>query len=717
MNDSRGNGQRPRHDSSRCPRCARLQGTGWALVREDALPPDVEPGTVCVLSCRAVCLVWTTPKREEDSLPVWHYDETVVRDGRRVADNSETAAARSSPLSSTALSGVSIRCLGACRPARHLVLQRCSPASPSPDTPFGWERAARADLLFLPVIRGAVVSRRWRVLDISGSDNWVAPSTRITVAPAETPPLSEHARPPASATPAPTLDTPLARRLAECLSQPRRHLQAMGARAIRGVLLCGPPGVGKTHTVGQVVRALRMPMKEVRADATAGAAAAARLHQAYHQAAAAASSADAPGAILFIDELDRLCPKRRDVAGGIDAAAATALLLTIMDGVGSAHPRLAHRVVVVGATNDPDGVDEALRRPGRFDEEIHVAAPTEDERRRLLEVLGAASAEAARLAAQTPGYVAADLVALAQHHFQLQAVRTPALLRHALAMETPALDNYCPQRDGYESIGGYGGAKQSLRQAIEWPLRYRHTWQRLHLRPARGVLLHGPPGCCKTKLVRAAVAAASAAGIRVSFLRLSGAELYSAYLGESERTLREAFTLARAVHPAVLFLDELDSLVGARGSGTATEGAAADVRNRLLGTLLTEMDGIQSTAAAAAADTPSVLVVAATNRLDRLDAALLRPGRFDTHIAVPLPDAADRRAIWEMFLGRHHSSELEVALDAADMEALVQATAGYSGAHLEQRWMQAAVRAVRDGRHAIGYADLVPTPPPASVSV
>ncbi|KAK4537169.1 hypothetical protein CDCA_CDCA11G3194 [Cyanidium caldarium] len=717
MNGSRGNGQSTRHDSSRCPRCARLQGTGWALVREDALPPDVEPGTICVLNCRAVCLVWTTPKREEDSLPAWHYDETVVRDGRCVADNVETAAAHSSPLYSTALSDVSIRCLGACRPARHIVLQRCAPASSPPDTPFGWERAVRADLLFLPVMRDAVVSRRWRVFDISGSDNWVAPSTRISVAPAETPPPPpELARGRASAITAPTLDTPLARRLAQCLSQPRCQLQAMGARAIRGVLLCGPPGVGKTHTVGQVVRALRMPLKEVSADATAGTAAAARLHQAYHEAAAAASSADAPAAILFIDELDRLCPKRRDVVGGIDAAAATALLLTIMDGVGSAHPRLAHRVMVVGATNDPDGVDEALRRPGRFDEEIHIAAPTEQERRRLLEALGAAPEEAARLATQTPGYVAADLVALAQHHFQLQAVRTPALLRHALAMETPALDNYCPQRDGYESIGGYDGAKQALRQAIEWPLRYRHTWQRLHLRPARGVLLHGPPGCCKTKLVRAAVAAASAAGIRVSFLRLSGAELYSAYLGESERTLREAFTLARAVRPAVLFLDELDSLVGARGSGTATEGAA-DVRNRLLGTLLTEMDGIQSTAAAAAADIPSVLVVAATNRLDRLDAALLRPGRFDTHIAVPLPDAADRRAIWEMFLGRHRSSELEVALDAADMEALVQATAGCSGAHLEQRWMQAAVRAARDGRHVIGYVDLVPTPLPASVSV
>eukprot|EP00166_Cyanidium_caldarium_P001145 ctg_1545.g435 len=404
MNGSRGNGQRTRHDSSRCPRCARLQGTGWALVREDALPPDVEPGTICVLNCRAVCLVWTTPKREEDSLPAWHYDETVVRDGRCVADNVETAAAHSSPLYSTALSDVSIRCLGACRPARHIVLQRCAPASSPPDTPFGWERAVRADLLFLPVMRGAVVSRRWRVFDISGSDNWVAPSTRISVAPAETPPPPpELARGRASAITAPTLDTPLARRLAQCLSQPRCQLQAMGARAIRGVLLCGPPGVGKTHTVGQVVRALRMPLKEVSADATAGTAAAARLHQAYHEAAAAASSADAPAAILFIDELDRLCPKRRDVVGGIDAAAATALLLTIMDGVGSAHPRLAHRVMVVGATNDPDGVDEALRRPGRFDEEIHIAAPTEQERRRLLEALGAAPEEAARLATQTPG--------------------------------------------------------------------------------------------------------------------------------------------------------------------------------------------------------------------------------------------------------------------------------------------------------------------------
>ncbi|RKP09240.1 P-loop containing nucleoside triphosphate hydrolase protein [Thamnocephalis sphaerospora] len=454
--------------------------------------------------------------------------------------------------------------------------------------------------------------------------------------------------------------------LVELLVYPLRyagHFEQLGIQAPKGVLLHGPPGVGKTYLVSQVARECKA-------------------------------------------KLDALTPNRSSLgSGGGQESRVVAQLLTLMDGMQS-----AARWVVVAATNRPNAIDPALRRPGRFDRELRVDPPSERTRAHILQRLTCGLELAPeisfgnkpieQIATQTNGYVGADLASLCREAASHAVLRssaaappcenagtrptvTAADFEEAMQRVTPSLlrstqVDVTPTR--WEDIGGLDDAKKMLRQAVEWPLKYAASFQRLGLKAPRGVLLYGPPGCSKTTMVKA-IASTSGA----SFFALPGASVYSAYVGESERIVREVFHRARLSAPAVVFLDEVDALVGKRDLGNGG-GSSDPVRDRVLTTLLNEMDGVE------AAD--SVLVVGATNRPDMLDAALLRPGRFDRQIYIPPPDVPARLQILQV-----HTRSIPLD-DGVQLEAIAAKTERYSGADMQNICREAAMSALRRARDA-----------------
>ncbi|KAJ1844467.1 hypothetical protein LPJ73_005163, partial [Coemansia sp. RSA 2703] len=408
--------------------------------------------------------------------------------------------------------------------------------------------------------------------------------------------------------------------------------------------------------------------------------------------------------ILFLDEIDSIAGARQ--SGGEQTARLVAQLLTLMDGAAA-----RGQVVVVGATNRADALDAALRRPGRFDREIHVRPPDEAARLRILQHCARAlpldaSVDLALLAAApTSGWVAADLAALcaaaascaAERRQQQQQPACVAMgdFARALATVAPAARRQQTTDVGtarWADVQGLADVSLRLRQAVEWPVARRAAMQRLGVRAPRGVLLHGPPGCSKTTLVRAL-----AGESRAAFFALSGASVYSAFVGESERRVRGVFAQARAARPAVVFLDEIDAMVGRRSGGGGGGGGGDEVRERVVATLLNEMDGVDG-----AAGDGGVLVVAATNRIDLVDNALLRPGRFDRVLYVPPPDECARGDILRARL----AGMPQDAAAAVDVAALAQRTCGFSGADLANLCREAAMVALRRGvqRGAAGVA-------------
>lgn len=422
--------------------------------------------------------------------------------------------------------------------------------------------------------------------------------------------------------------------------------------------------------------------------------------------------------MLFLDELDSLCPRRTGSSAPEDRLVAQ--LLTLMDGINQ-----SDRFLIVGATNRPDSLDPALRRPGRFDREVIIGAPTLQQRKAILSVLLARmpvcqSVDIAELAQRTTGYVGADLSALcreaAMHairekskgsgeqlvgvkHFQeaLKSVR-PSCLRSSLGRTELSLVTW-------EQIGGLDDVKLKLRQSIEWPMRYPEAFVRLGLSRPRGVLLYGPPGCAKTTLVKAAANSSHCA-----FLSVSGADLYSPFVGDSEKALAQLFSQARACAPCLLFLDEIDSLIGARSNSHG----ANSVQTSLLSVLLNEMDGVglktlerRGTERILQAEgveeahtqeqvdfqevcNNDVMVVAATNRPDCLDSALLRPGRLDHIIYVPPPDQQARLCILKAC-----TESMPLGADVC-LEELAEKTKLYSGADLENLCKEAALLALQE---------------------
>jgi transitional endoplasmic reticulum ATPase len=405
-------------------------------------------------------------------------------------------------------------------------------------------------------------------------------------------------------------------------------------------------------------------------------------------------------AIVFFDEIDSIASKRDDDSDVENRVVGQ--LLSLMDGLDA-----RGEVVVIGATNRVDSLDPALRRGGRFDREIEIGVPNEEGRREVLEVHTrrmplADDVDLDALAARTHGFVGADLESLATEAAMVALRRreagsalsdvevTRADFERAMAsVEPSAMREYVAEKptEGFEAVGGLDDVKDALERAVSWPLTYGPLFEAADAAPPSGVLLHGPPGTGKTLLARA-IAAESG----VNFIHVAGPELLDRYVGESEKSVREVFERARQTAPAIVFFDEIDAIAAKRGGSGDTE-----VTERVVSQLLTELDR--------AAENPSLVVLAATNRKDVLDPALLRPGRFEQHVHVPEPDEAARRAILAVHT---RNKPLGEDVDLADLAAR---TAGFSGADLEALCREAAVRAVvavtdrYDGEAANDHAD------------
>lgn len=485
------------------------------------------------------------------------------------------------------------------------------------------------------------------------------------------------------------------RRVREIIELPLKYPEVfahLGIEAPKGVLLYGPPGTGKTLIARAVAHEAGVHFIHVNGpeiiDKFYGASEA-QLRKVFSEA-----ERNAP-AIIFIDELDAIAPKREEVGGERQVERrVVAQLLALMDGLKS-----RGQVVVIAATNIPNALDPALRRPGRFDREIEIGIPDKDGRREALEIHSrgmplADDVDIDQLAATTHGFVGADLAALCREaamnalrrlmpdiDFKRTAIPYDKLA--ALKVERADFDGARSDVEPsalrevateisdlrWDNVGGADEVKRLLTEVVLWQLKYDVLFRQAGVRAPKGVLLYGEPGTGKTLLAKALAGETEA-----NFIAIKGPQLLSRWVGESERGVREIFRKARQATPCIIFFDEIDALAPRRGGGEN------QVAERVVSQLLTELDGIE--------ELKGVVVLAATNRIDRLDPALLRPGRLEFHVEIPAPDAAARRAILQV-----QTRRMPLAKDV-DIASLVKRTEGMVGADLEGLCRQAALFAI-----------------------
>ncbi len=485
-------------------------------------------------------------------------------------------------------------------------------------------------------------------------------------------------------------------RIREMVELPMRHpelFQRLGIEPPRGVFLYGPPGCGKTLLAKGVANesdanfyVISGPeiMSKFYGESEA------RLREIFQKAQETSPS------IIFIDEMDAIAPKREEVTGEVERRI-VAQLLSLMDGMGS-----RGNIIVIGATNRPNAIDPALRRPGRFDREIEIGVPDKAGRNEVLQIHTRnmplpEDIDLKRLSDMTHGYTGADIASLCREaamkalrryipEINLEEERIPPEILEKMVVNMDdfmsAYREITPtaMREVYveipqihwDEVGGLKEIKQELMESVEWPLKKPEVFTKMGIKPPRGVLLYGPPGCGKTLLARAVATESEA-----NFISIKGPEIFSKWVGESEKAIREVFRKGRTAAPAIIFFDELDSIVPRRGLGYADSGAS----ERVISQLLTEIDGIESL--------QNVLVIAATNRPDILDPAVLRPGRFDRMIYVPSPDLDSLKEIFKI-----HTHTMPLSTDV-DVEELARKAQGYSGADVEAICREAAIDALR----------------------
>ena len=487
-------------------------------------------------------------------------------------------------------------------------------------------------------------------------------------------------------------------KIREMVELPMRHpelFDKIGVEAPKGVLLYGPPGTGKTLLAKAVAGETNANFVSISGPEIMGkfyGESEERIREIFTQAEENAPS------IIFIDEIDSIAPKRDEVSGELEKRIVSQLL-TLMDGMKS-----RGKVVVIAATNRPDSIDPALRRPGRFDREIEIGIPDDEGRFDILSIHTRGmpidkKVDLKQISKITHGFVGADLEVLAKEaamrslrriladeeiDLDEEKISSEILQKIQISSEDfrDALKEVSPSalREvqvqipdvSWDDVGGLDALKEELREAVEWPIKHKEAFDYVNVETPKGILLYGPPGTGKTLIAKALAKMTES-----NFISIKGPELLSKWVGESEKGVREIFRKARQVAPCIIFFDEIDALVPRRGYG----GSESHATESVVSQILTEIDGLE--------ELQNVLIIGATNRLDIVDEALLRPGRFDRIIEVSNPDSKGRQHIF-----RIHTKKKPLANDV-DLTKLVELTSGFSGAEIGAVANRAAITALK----------------------